>query len=202
MTTWVKWLVLGLVTAAFGLFALGNAVAASIAVTLVTGMLFIIAGAGEIVVSFGEAGAGHKILGLLLGVIMVLLGISFISNPLEGTVSLALVVTILIAAGGAIRLFLAFAMRQTPFFWTMLLSGALRPAGGIHPGEFRRGVGRPAGDPAGNRAAVQRRRPDRLRVLPAQPSGLTPRAAAVGRSALHAFRPAIAARGWGVPTSG
>lgn len=125
MTTWVKWLVLGLVTAAFGLFALGNAVAASIAVTLVTGILFIIAGAGEIVVSFGEAGAGHKILGLLLGVIMVLLGISFISNPLEGTVSLALVVTILIAAGGAIRLFLAFAMRQTPFFWTMLLSGAL-----------------------------------------------------------------------------
>lgn len=125
MNTWVKWLTLGLLTAVFGLLALGDAVAASVAVTLVTGILFVIAGAGQIIVGLGEPGGGHKIISVLLGIVMVLLGISFIKNPLEGTMSLALVVTILIAAGGIIRLFLAFAMRQTPYFWTGLLSGAL-----------------------------------------------------------------------------
>ena len=125
MNTWVKWLTLGLLTAVFGLLALGDAVAASVAVTLVTGILFVIAGAGQIIVGLGEPAGGHRIISVLLGIVMVLLGISFIKNPLEGTMSLALVVTILIAAGGIIRLFLAFAMRQTPYFWTGLLSGAL-----------------------------------------------------------------------------
>ena len=125
MQNWVKWLILGVLSAIFGLFALGNAVAASIAVTLLTGILFVIAGAGQVIVGLGEAGAGHKIFTILLGLLMLVLGISFISNPLEGTVSLALLVTILLAAGGLVRLTLAFAMRQTPFFWTMLFSGAL-----------------------------------------------------------------------------
>ena len=125
MNTWVKWLGLGLLTALFGVLALGDAVAASVAVTLVTGILFVIAGAGQIIVGLGEPAGGHRIISVLLGIVMVLLGISFIKNPLEGTMSLALVVTILIAAGGIIRLFLAFAMRQTPYFWTGLLSGAL-----------------------------------------------------------------------------
>jgi uncharacterized membrane protein HdeD (DUF308 family) len=125
MQNWVRWLLMGILSAVFGLLALGNAVAASIAVTLVTGVLFVIAGAGQIWIGVGEAGTGHKIFAVLLGVLMVVLGISFIKNPLEGTISLALLVTILIAAGGAIRLMLSLAMRQTPFFWSMLLSGAL-----------------------------------------------------------------------------
>jgi uncharacterized membrane protein HdeD (DUF308 family) len=40
-------------------------------------------------------------------------------------ISLALLVTILLAANGMVRLVLAFRMRATRFFWPMLISGAL-----------------------------------------------------------------------------
>jgi uncharacterized membrane protein HdeD (DUF308 family) len=124
MTISTKWLILGAVSVMFGVLALGNAIAASIAVTLVTGLFLLTAGAVQVFVSLGEVG-GRRIWSLVLGVVTVLLGVSFLSNPLEGTVSLALVVTGLLAISGVIRLVLAWSMRATRFFWPMLLSGAL-----------------------------------------------------------------------------
>ena len=76
MNTWVKWLTLGLLTAVFGLLALGDAVSASVAVTLVTGILFVIAGAGQIIVGLGEPGGGHRIIRVLLGIVKPDLGAS------------------------------------------------------------------------------------------------------------------------------
>lgn len=124
MDNWMKWLAVGALSVLLGILALGNAVAASVAVTLVTGLFFVVAGAVQVVVGFQDGG-GHRILPVLLGALMLLLGVSFIANPLEGTVSLALVVTILIAASGVLRLALSWAMRASPYFWAMLLSGAL-----------------------------------------------------------------------------
>lgn len=124
MAIWTKWLLLGVVSVVFGLLALGNAVAASIAVTLVTGFFLALAGGIQIAVALSSDG-GHKFWAIVLGVITLLLGLSFMFNPLEGTISLALLVTILLAAGGALRLILGWSMRETRFFWPMLISGAL-----------------------------------------------------------------------------
>ena len=49
MSDWIKWFLLGLLSIAFGVFALGNAIAASVAVTVVTGVLLLIAGALQVV---------------------------------------------------------------------------------------------------------------------------------------------------------
>lgn len=125
MKTWLKWLLLGIVSVLFGIYALRNAVAASMAVTTLTGILFLALGAFQLIAGFSESATGHKILSIVLGVLMVLIGWSFVSNPLEGTISLALLVTILLAASGIVRLSLAYLMKQTRFFWPMLLSGAL-----------------------------------------------------------------------------
>jgi len=121
---WTKWLVLGVASVVFGVLALGNAVATSVAVTLVTGLLLAAAGGVQVWIALGETG-GHRVWSLILGVVMSLLGLSFMVNPLGGTVSLALLVTGLLAASGVVRLVLSWAMRATPFFWPMLLSGAL-----------------------------------------------------------------------------
>lgn len=125
MKMWVKWLVLGVLSVAFGVFALGNAVAASMAVTTLTGVLFLLLGVFQMVAGWREPGTGHKLLSIGLGILMALIGFSFITNPLEGTISLALLVTILLAASGVLRLVLAFVMRATQFFWPMLVSGVL-----------------------------------------------------------------------------
>lgn len=124
MKTWTKWLLVGVLSIVFGAIVLNNKEVASISVTLFTGILFAGAGGLQIVGGITDAGLGNKIWNVVLGVMMLFLGISFISNPLEGTISLALLVTILIASGGVMRMFLAWQMRQTPYFWAMLVSGS------------------------------------------------------------------------------
>ena len=125
MKTWVKWLLLGILSVAFGLFVLANPIAASIAVTTLAGIMFAVAGGFQIFAGFGEEGAMGKILGIGLGILMLFLGASLLFRPLEGVISLAMLVTILFAANGIARLISSFQMKQSPFFWPMLLSGAL-----------------------------------------------------------------------------
>lgn len=125
MKPWLKWLLLGILSILFGLFVLNNPFAASIAVTTLAGILFLLCGAFQLVVGFNEDGGGAKFLGIGLGVLMVLLGLSLAFNPLQGVISLSLLVTVFFAAGGIVRLVLAWQMKQSDFFWPMLISGAL-----------------------------------------------------------------------------
>ncbi len=125
MKTWTKWLIVGVLSLLFGLFVLANPVAASIAVTTLAGVLFAISGGFQLVAGFGEERGTSKALGIGLGILMLLLGVSLLFHPLQGVISLATLVTILFAASGITRLIAAFQMRETSFFWPMLISGAL-----------------------------------------------------------------------------
>lgn len=125
MKIWVKWLVLGVLSLAFGVFVLANPIAASIGVTTLAGIMFALAGGFQIFGGFAEDGLFAKLMGIALGILMLILGFSFMFNPLEGVLSLAMLVMILFAASGIVRLVSSFQMRETAFFWPMLLSGAL-----------------------------------------------------------------------------
>lgn len=125
MKIWVKWLIIGVLSVLFGLFVLANPIAASIAVTTLAGVMFALSGGFQLFAGFSEEGGAGKWLGIGLGILMLLLGFSLMFNPLEGVISLATVVTILFAASGITRLMTAFQMKETPFFWPMLISGAL-----------------------------------------------------------------------------
>ena len=125
MKIWVKWLILGILSVAFGFFVLSNPIAASVAVTTLAGIMFALAGIFQIFGGFGEDGIFGKLLGIGLGILMLILGLSFMFNPLEGVISLATLVTILFAASGITRLVSSFQMKETVFFWPMLISGAL-----------------------------------------------------------------------------
>ncbi len=125
MSDWVKWLLLGLLSIAFGVFVLGAPVVASVAVTVVTGVLLLIAGGLQIVGGFTVEGTGNKILSLIMGAVMLFLGWSFLGHPLQGTLTLATVVLILFMAGGIARIILSFQMKGTQFFWPTMISGIL-----------------------------------------------------------------------------
>jgi uncharacterized membrane protein HdeD (DUF308 family) len=109
----------------FGIYVLGNAVAASMAVATITGVLLLIAGGFQFIGGFSVEGLVSKIFALAMGALMLVLGASFVFNPLEGVVSLTLLVLILLAVSGIVRMAFAWQMRETPFFWAMLISGAL-----------------------------------------------------------------------------
>lgn len=124
MKIWVKWLILGVLSVVFGFVVLANPVAASLAVTTLAGIMFAASGVFQVIAGFGEEGAFGKILGIVLGILMLLLGGSLMFHPLEGVISLTMLVTIMFAASGIMRLVSSFQMKDTPFFWPMLLSGA------------------------------------------------------------------------------
>ena len=125
MSDWVKWLLLGLLSIAFGIFVLGAPVVASVAVTVVTGVLLLISGALQFVGGFTVEGTGNKILSLIMGAVMLFLGWSFLDHPLQGTVTLATVCLILFMAGGIARVILSFQMKGTQYFWATLISGVM-----------------------------------------------------------------------------
>ncbi|WP_425045842.1 HdeD family acid-resistance protein [Primorskyibacter sp. S87] len=125
MSDWLKLLLLGILSVVFGVIILGAPVVASVAITTLTGIMLLIGGGVQVVGGFSVEGTGNKILSIIMGIIMVFLGWSFMSNPLEGTLTLATVVMILFAAGGFARIFLAFQMRGTGFFWPTLITGVL-----------------------------------------------------------------------------
>ena len=125
MKLWVKWLIIGVLSVLFGIFVLANPIAASVAVTIVAGSLFLLSGAVQIWAGVGAEETSSKVMGIGLGILMVLLGISLVFQPLQGILSLATLATIFIALNGVLRLVTSWRMRETPLFWPMLISGAL-----------------------------------------------------------------------------
>ncbi|WP_424967097.1 MULTISPECIES: HdeD family acid-resistance protein [unclassified Dinoroseobacter] len=125
MKDWMKWVLLGLLSLICGIIVLGNTVLASVAVTAVTGALFLFAGAAQIAGGLQAESMGSKLFSIGMGALAAFLGISFLFHPLEGAISLALLITILLAVSGGARIVFAWTMKQTQFFWPMLISGAL-----------------------------------------------------------------------------
>jgi len=126
MKIWVKWLILGILSLVFGVFVLANPIAASVTVTVLAGIMFAVAGGIQILAGIiGETGTGSRLLGFALGLLMLFLDASLMFCPLEGVISLATLVMIIFAASGITRLITSWQMRNTRFFWPMLLSGAL-----------------------------------------------------------------------------
>lgn len=124
MKPWQIWVVLGLVYVVFGGLALGNVVATSLAITVLIGTLFIIAGAAQLWAAFKGYAEDNRLMSLIWGLMSLLIGVSFVANPADGAVSITLVVTAFLLASGLARLFMAWRMRETRYFWALLLSGA------------------------------------------------------------------------------
>lgn len=123
MRDWLKWVLLGVLSLVLGALALGNVALASMAVATMTGAMLLIAGAFQIAAGFTVGGSGPKIFAFLLGLLLVFLGWSFLANPLEGMISLTLLIAVLLAVGGLIRIVFSLQMRGTGLFGLMLLSG-------------------------------------------------------------------------------
>ena len=70
-------------------------------------------------------GMGNKVFAWFTGAVMAFLGWSFLANPLQGVISLTMLVLMLLVAGGIMRILFSFRMSGTGFFLPMLLSGAL-----------------------------------------------------------------------------
>lgn len=125
MKNWFLWMIAGVISLFGGFFALANPLAATLTAELLAGWMFVAVGIMTMVSAFGDQGWGGRILSVLIGLVILILGIDLIGNPLAGVVSLTLVVAIGLVVMGVLRFLLAFRSDLAPLRWVLILSGAV-----------------------------------------------------------------------------
>ncbi|RBI77444.1 HdeD family acid-resistance protein [Roseovarius sp. TE539] len=124
---WKGLALLGLLMVVGGFVAFLNPFAASLTVEFVAGAAFLIVGALQLWLAFtGRAGtSGDRWLSGALGLALVVLAISLIANPLAGLVTLTILVAMLFALMGGLRIALALNERPREGWGWLLASGAV-----------------------------------------------------------------------------
>ena len=125
MRNWFLWMIAGLISLFGGFFALANPLAATLTAELLAGWMFVAVGVMTMVSAFGDQGWAGRILSLLIGLIILILGIDLIANPLAGVVSLTFVVAIGLVVMGVLRILLALRSDFAQLRWVLILSGAV-----------------------------------------------------------------------------
>lgn len=118
-------IILGVLSIVAGVFCLINPLAGSLASTLIAGWSFLILGAIQLFVAFRETGWGARIWAIILGILGVLAGISLLSNPLEGVLTLTVVLGVLFLATGIMKFFAGFALPSSNIKLLVIVSGAV-----------------------------------------------------------------------------
>ncbi|WP_172841115.1 HdeD family acid-resistance protein [Rhodovulum sp. P5] len=125
MTNWFLWLIIGLLILAGGVAAFFNPFAASLTVEQLIAWVFILGGTLQLFGSTREKSMAAYVWELLLSVAFVLLGIALLLNPLEGIVSLTLVLAVLLLASGAAKMWLGLSAWGKRVFWPIVMSGGV-----------------------------------------------------------------------------
>jgi uncharacterized membrane protein HdeD (DUF308 family) len=113
-------IVLGILIILLGLIAMMAPLATGVVVMTILAWTTILAGIAQIVYAFQTHSGGRTFLEVILGVVYVLAGIYLISNPVEGLLTLTLLLGILLVGYGIIAVVLAFQMRPLPGWgWVM-----------------------------------------------------------------------------------
>lgn len=116
---------------ALGVLAIVFPLAASIGVELIIGAILTAAGLIELFRVFWMRRAGRILANLLVGLLLLATGILLLAFPLQGVVSLTIVVAAFFAALGTVKLVYAVQMRRSPGWPWLAVSGAVSVALGL-----------------------------------------------------------------------
>jgi len=125
MKNWFLWLIAGVLSLVGGLAALANPLAATLTAELLAGWTFVLVGLLAIVSAFSDQGWGVRIVAILLGVMITLMGVNLVAHPLNGVLSLTLAAAYILMIAGLMRIFFAFKITISSLRWAMILSGSV-----------------------------------------------------------------------------
>ncbi|TNF13959.1 MAG: HdeD family acid-resistance protein [Rhodobacteraceae bacterium] len=107
----------------FGLLALANPFAASLAITTFLGALFLIGGVIQAWLAFNDRDGAYRVWHAVVAFLNIVVGVWLMADPLSGTVSLAAVVGVLFLIMGALRLLIGMQLPNGQLRWMLLLAG-------------------------------------------------------------------------------
>lgn len=115
----------GIISILGGIFAFFNPLSATFAAEQLAGFTFLLVGILQFIALFRAHSTTGKVLAAIGGVLGVLIGIELLQNPLQGILTLTMVVAILFMATGIVRVVVAFGLRKTVAFIPLLISGLI-----------------------------------------------------------------------------
>ncbi|MCT8158798.1 HdeD family acid-resistance protein [Pseudoruegeria sp. SHC-113] len=125
--SWIWLLILGLLLTVGGIMCLFNPLASTFTALILAGATFMAAGIIQLIAAVAdkEDSTGSRILGAILGLVLIVFAISLMRHPLAGIVSLTVLVAILFLISGLVRVILGFQLRPTSGWIFVLISGII-----------------------------------------------------------------------------
>ncbi|MEQ1955547.1 HdeD family acid-resistance protein [Mesorhizobium sp. CN2-181] len=124
-SSWIWLALLGIISLIGGILALANPFAATMAAVFLAGWTFLLFGVLQIVHAFSTKGWTGFLWSLLLGIITAAVGVSLLTNPTAGAISLTMLVAILFLVLGVVKLMYAFSLRPVSGWIFAALSGVI-----------------------------------------------------------------------------
>jgi uncharacterized membrane protein HdeD (DUF308 family) len=117
---WGWFLALGIAMVVFGTIAIGQAVVATAAATVLFGFLLLAGGISLIVSAFWAGKWSGTLLHLLVGVLYVIVGLMIIDCPASSALQLTLIIAFFLIFSGIFRAIYALSERFTGWGWVLL----------------------------------------------------------------------------------
>lgn len=125
-STW--FIIYGVIVIALGVFSIAAPMIATLAIALTAGWLLLLGGGFGL---FAAISAGARAPGfwwhLIMSIVYLLAGLSLLTSPIAGAVTLTVVLAVYLIVGGVIRLMMAFGYRShasSAWLW-LAVSGAV-----------------------------------------------------------------------------
>ena len=128
MASRIVLLVSGIAFLVGGVLALLNPFAATLAAEQLAGWVFLLGGIVQLVPVFRKGTWSSRLWAGLLAVASIWLGLSLLGNPLAGVLTLTFIAAAMFLASGVAKIGVSFRFRGTPYFWPVLITGAVSVA--------------------------------------------------------------------------
>jgi uncharacterized membrane protein HdeD (DUF308 family) len=128
---WGWFLGLGILQIIIGVVCWIDVVAASLAATVVIGVLLLIGGMVQVIHAFTVRGWSGFLLYVLMGILYVVGGLLLMDEPIRGSLIITIVISVLLIISGVARLVMAVTHRHMPGLWLVILSGIVSFAVGV-----------------------------------------------------------------------
>lgn len=130
-TGWFWFVLLGIAQILLGAFAWIDVEVATLAGTLVIGALLVIAGVLQVLHSFLDRRWGAFFLHLLSGVLYAVAGFLIMGEPVQGAVTLTIVLTAMLIVGGVVRIAMSLSHWHLAGAGLLLIGGLVSVGVGI-----------------------------------------------------------------------